>query len=40
VLREGTIEKLGPPAEIFASAARRAPDAQPSVIAGQILPRS
>ena len=39
VLREGTIEKLGPPAEIFASAARRAPDAQPSVVAGQILPR-
>jgi len=40
VLREGTIEKLGSPAEVFASAARRAPDVQPSVIAGQILPRS
>lgn len=39
VLREGVIEKLGPPSEIFASASRRAPDAQPSVIAGQILPR-
>ncbi len=39
VLREGVIEKLGPPAEIFASAARRAPEAQPSVVAGQILPR-
>jgi len=40
VLRDGMIEKLGPPAEIFAPAARRAPDAQPSVIAGQISPRS
>jgi len=39
VLREGVIEKLGPPAEIFASAPRRVPEAQPSVIAGQILPR-
>jgi len=39
VLREGVIEKLGPPSEIFASASRRAPDAQSSVIAGQILPR-
>lgn len=40
VLRDGTIEKLGPPAEIFAAAARRAADAQPSVVAGQILPRT
>jgi len=40
VLRDGTIDKLGPPAEIFASAARRTPESQPSVIAGQILPRS
>ena len=40
VLRDGTIEKLGPPAEIFASVARRAPDTQSSVVAGQILPRS
>ena len=39
VLRDGAIEKLGPPAEIFAAAARRAADAQPSVVAGQILPR-
>jgi ABC-type protease/lipase transport system fused ATPase/permease subunit len=40
VLRDGAIEKLGPPAEIFASAVRRAPEAQPSVVAGQILPRT
>ena len=38
-VRDGAIEKLGPPAEIFAAAARRAADAQPSVVAGQILPR-
>jgi len=40
VLRDGTIDKLGPPAEMFASAARRTHEAQPSVIAGQILPRT
>jgi PrtD family type I secretion system ABC transporter len=40
VLRDGTIEKLGPPSEIFAAAARRTADGQPSVVAGQILPRT
>jgi PrtD family type I secretion system ABC transporter len=40
VLRDGAIEKLGPPAEIFAAAARRTADGQPSVVAGQILPRT
>lgn len=40
VLRDGAIEKLGPPAKIFASSVRRAPEAQPSVVAGQILPRA
>jgi PrtD family type I secretion system ABC transporter len=40
VLRDGAIEKLGPPAEILAPPARRAPEAQPSVVAGQILPRT
>jgi len=40
VLRDGMIEKFGPPAEIFSSAVRRPPDVQPSVIAGQISPRS
>lgn len=40
VLRDGTIEKLGSPAEVFASVARRTSDAQPSVVAGQILPRT
>lgn len=40
VLRDGVIEKLAPPAEIFASVARRSADGQPSVVAGQIMPRS
>ena len=40
VLREGTIEKLGTPAEVFASAQRRAVEGSPSVVAGQILPRA
>jgi PrtD family type I secretion system ABC transporter len=40
LLRDGAIEKLGPPAEIFAAAARRTADGQPSVVAGQILPRT
>lgn len=39
VLREGVIEKFGPPAEVLASIRRRAPEAPPGVIAGQIVPR-
>ncbi len=40
VLRDGLIERFGPPAEVFASTPRRAPDGSPSVVAGQILPRT
>ena len=39
VLREGMIEKLGTPAEIFAAAPRRTVEGSPSVVAGQIVPR-
>lgn len=40
VLRDGMIEKLAPPAEIFAAAARRTAETQPPVVAGQIHPRT
>jgi PrtD family type I secretion system ABC transporter len=39
VLRDGVIEKFGPPAEVLARLGPRGPEAKPAVIAGQIQPR-
>ncbi|MBM3359374.1 MAG: type I secretion system permease/ATPase [Betaproteobacteria bacterium] len=39
VLRDGLIEKFGSPAEVLSAARPRGPEAQPAVIAGQIMPK-
>lgn len=39
VLREGVIEKFGPPSEVLSVVRTRSADGQPAVVAGQILPK-
>jgi ABC-type protease/lipase transport system fused ATPase/permease subunit len=40
LLRDGVMEKFGPPAEVLARAAARGSETKPAVIAGQIRPKA